>query len=83
MVSNDLWTDIDSILEEVFRITPEKAFDGLSVMTVADFLQLPSVRRKLIFSWFPNEDSMKHLLILQLCHSFKYVKLTEFVRLNN
>ena len=64
MVSNDLWTDIDSMLEEIFRITPEKAFDGLSVMTVADFLQLPSVRRKLIFSWFPNKDSMKHLLLL-------------------
>ena len=63
MVSNDLWTDIDSMLEEIFRITPEKAFDGLSVMTVADFLQLPSVRRKLTFSWFPNKDNMKLLLL--------------------
>ena len=29
---------------------PEIAFAGLSVMTVADLLQLPPVREKLIFS---------------------------------
>ena len=47
MVSSDLWTDIDSMLEKIYRIIPEKAFGGLSVMTVADFLQLPPVRKKL------------------------------------
>ena len=31
-------------------------------MTVADFLQLPPVRGKPIFSRFSNQDSMKHLL---------------------
>ena len=39
MVSSDLWTDIDSTLEEIFLIIPEKAFASLSVMAVADLLQ--------------------------------------------
>ena len=43
MVPSDLWTDVDSRLGEVFMI-PIKTFGGLSVMTVADFLQLPTVR---------------------------------------
>ena len=36
MVSNDLWIDNNSRLEEIFMI-PEKAFAGLSVMTVGLF----------------------------------------------
>ena len=59
---------------------PEKAFVGLSVMTVADLLQLPPVRVKLIFSQFSDTDGMKHLLGLQLRHLFKYAELTEVVR---
>ena len=55
----------------------EKALAGLLVITVADLLQLPSVKRKLIFSRFSNEDGMKDLLDLQLWCLFKYGKLTE------
>ena len=44
MVSRDLKTDIDSRLGEIFMIVPEKTFAGLSVMTVAELLQLPPVR---------------------------------------
>ena len=50
MVSGDLSTDIDSRLAEISIMIPEKAFSGLSVMTVADLLQLPPIRGKLIFS---------------------------------
>ena len=50
MVSDDLWTDIDSRLAEISIMIPEKAFSDLSVMTVADLLQLPPLRGKLIFS---------------------------------
>ena len=44
---NSLWyqviyVDIDSRLGEIFMI-PGKAFAGLSVVIVADLLQLPSV----------------------------------------
>ena len=66
MVSGGLWGDIDSILAEIFMTIPEKAFAGLSVVTVADLLQLPPVRGKPIFSQCFDKDSMKHLLGLQL-----------------
>ena len=45
---------------------PEKAFVGLSIMTIADLLQLPPIRGKLIFFQFSGKDSMKNLLSLQL-----------------
>ena len=62
MVSSDLWTDIDSRLGETFMMISENAFAGLSVMTIANLLQLVPVRAKLIFSQFSDKDSMKHLL---------------------
>ena len=34
MVSSDLWTDIDSKFGEIFMMTPEKAFAGLSKETL-------------------------------------------------
>ena len=34
MISNDLWTNIDSRFGEIFMMIPEKTFAGLSVMTV-------------------------------------------------
>ena len=74
MVSSDLWTDVDSRLGEIFMMIPDIAFAGLLVMTVADLLQLPPVREKLIFS---------HFLIRQLWHLFKYAELTEVVRRND
>ena len=66
MVSSDLWADIDSMLGEIFMMFTEKPFAGLSVMAVADLLQLPPVRGRPIFSQFSDKDSMKHLLGLQL-----------------
>ena len=63
MVLSDLWRDIDSLLEEVFLMNPEKEFAGLSIMTAGDFLQHPQVRAKLVFSQFSDKDSMKHLLV--------------------
>ena len=62
MVSSNLWIDINSRLEEIFIMIPEKVFAGLSVMTVGNFLQLPPVLGKFIFPTFSDKDSMKHLL---------------------
>ena len=56
-------------------ITLEKAFAGLSIMTVADLVQVPSVRMKLVFSQFSDKNSLKHLLGLQLWHLFKYAEI--------
>ena len=65
MVSSDIWTDIDSRLGQILMIR-EKAFAGLSVMTVVGLLPLPPVRGELLFSRFCDKDSMKQLLGLQL-----------------
>ena len=43
MLLSDLWTNIDSRLGEVFMTILQNAFAGLSVTTVADFLQLLTV----------------------------------------
>ena len=83
IVSSDLWTDIDSKLKEMFMMIPEIAFAGLSAMSVADLLQLPAVRGKLIFSQFSAKDSMEHLLGLKLWNLFKYAELTEVLRQND
>ena len=66
MVSSDLWTDNDSKLGEIFKMIPEIAFSSLSVLTVADLVELPPVTGKLLFSQFSDQNSMKHLLGLQL-----------------
>ena len=44
---------------------PEKAFVGLSVMTVADQLQLSMVIEKLVFSQLSVKDSMNHLIAVR------------------
>ena len=50
----------------------EVTFAGISIMTVANLLQLPPVREKLTFSQFSDKKTMKHLLGLQLWHLFEY-----------
>ena len=52
-------------------------------MTVADLLQLPPVRGKLIFLQFSGKDSLKYLWGLQLWHLFKYAEISGVLRHNN
>ena len=66
LVSSDLWTEVDSRLREIFMMLPEKDFAGLSIMIVAQLLQLPPARGKLLFSRLSDKNNMKHLLGLQL-----------------
>ena len=49
MVSSDLWTDTDSRLGKIFMMFPEKAFAGLSVLTVADLLNYLQSEENLYF----------------------------------
>ena len=82
MISSGLWIDINSRLQEIYIII-EKVFFGHSVMIVGDFLQLPPVLGKFIFTPFSHKDKRKDLLGLQLWHLFKYAELTEVVRQND
>ena len=79
-VSNDLWTDIDSRLGEIFMIIPEKVSAGVSVVTVSLLLELSRLKGKLLFSQFSDKDSTKDLLGLQLRFLLKFAELTEVVR---
>ena len=58
---------------------PEKTFSGLSVMTVADLLQQPLVRGKLIFYNFLIRILWNIRIAVM---TFKYAELTE-VELTN
>ena len=51
-VSSNLWRDIDSRLGEIFMMILEKVFAGISIMTVADLVELSPIRGKLIFLRF-------------------------------
>ena len=80
IVSSNLWSDVDSRFGEIFMMVPEKRFSDLSVMIVADLIQPPPVRGKVIFFQFFDKDSTKHFSCLLLLHLFKYAGLTEAVR---
>ena len=82
MISSELWAYIDSRLGETWWFL-KKTFAGYSVLTVVDLLQLHPVREKLIFSQFSDKDSMKYLLVSQLCHLVKYTELTKVVNQND
>ena len=47
MGSSDLWTDFDSRFGEIFMMISEEAFAGISVVTVADMLQLSPNMQKM------------------------------------
>ena len=62
-VSSNLWIDFDSRLGEMFMMIPEKVFPSLSVMTVAELLQLPLVRGKFLLSQFSGKDSYQKVVM--------------------
>ena len=56
-------------------VIPGNTISRLSVMNIADLLQLLPVRAKLTFARFYDKDSKTHLLGLQSCHL--YIKFSE------
>ena len=80
LVSGDLWTDIDARLTKIFSTSIGLPFAGRSLLVIADYLQLPPVWGRLIFSRFTSGSKMNQLLSLQLWHLLKYAELTEVVR---
>ena len=52
MISRDLWAGTNSRLRKIFMMISEKAFVGLSVMTVVNLLEIPPVGGKKLFPEF-------------------------------
>ena len=52
MISRDLWAGTNSRLSKIFMMISEKAFVGLSVMTVVNLLEIPPVGEKKLFPEF-------------------------------
>ena len=71
MVSYDLWTEIDARLSEIFTTSIELPFAGVSVVVIGDYLQLPPVRGRFIFSRFTSGRKINQPLSLQLWDLFK------------
>ena len=61
-------------------VIPGVTFAGISVMTVAGWLQLSSGRGYPIFCHFSDMYSMEYLLGLQLWHLLKYAELAKVFR---
>ena len=72
IVSSDLWTEIDARFSEVFSASIELPFAGLSVVVIGDYLQLPTVIGRFIFSMFTNGRKNNKLLSLQLLRLLKF-----------
>ena len=66
MVSSDLWTETDVRLSEIVSTSNELLYTCLSVVVIVDYLQLPPVKRKFIFSRFNRKSKMNQILSLQL-----------------
>lgn len=78
MVSSNMWTDTDARFSEVFSVSTDLSFTGL---TISDYHQLPPVKGRFIFSRFTRE--VRRISCCQKWHLFKYVELTEVSVLNN
>ena len=76
MISNELLLHIHLQLTETFTFKGNFPFEGITVITVGDFLQLPPVRARQVYveykNTWPNLDSLWGL--------FEIAELTEVMR---
>lgn len=77
MVSSRQLLWIDKRLQDVFH--NNKPFGGKHVLVFGNFLQLPPVHDSAIYAGMPK-NTMKHLRVIELWHSFKVHRLTEIMR---
>ena len=66
MASANSEAGIDSRLEEISIMIPEKTFAVVAVLIVADLLRLPSVRGIFNFSRLSGKDSLNHFVNIYL-----------------
>ena len=77
LVSNDLLFNIRLRLVEIFGCQGNKPFPGSTVITIADFFQLPPIRARPVYMHYGVNWKNFEPLWMQ----FKVVQLTEIMRL--
>ena len=80
MVSSDLFFKINTRLLEIFMCSTAVEFAGLTVVLVADLLQLPPVMGKPVYVTADGCDSLEKHLALNLWRMFQFAELTEVMR---
>ena len=80
MVSSDLFFKINARLLEIFLCSTTVEFAELTVLIVADLLQLPPVMGKPVYLTADSCDSLQRHLTSNLWRMFQFAKLTEVMR---
>ena len=80
MVSSDLLFKINARLLEIFMCSTATEFAGLTVVLVADLLQLPPVMGKPVYATANGYDLLERRLSLNLWRMFQFAKLIEVMR---
>ena len=80
MISSDLFFKINARLLEIFMCSTAAEFAGVTVLLVADLLQLSPVMDKPVYATVDSCDSLERHLALNLWHMFQFAELTEVMR---
>ena len=80
MVSSDLFFKINARLLEIFMCSTAAEFAGVTVLLVADLLQLSPVMGKPVYATVDSCDSLERHLALNLWDMFQFAELTEVMR---
>ena len=88
VVSSDWLFKINARLLELFMCSTATEFAGLTVVLVADLLQLPPVMGKPVYATADGCDSLERHLSLNLWHMFQFAEWrqrgdTKFINLLN
>ena len=74
MVSNLMQKYIHERLKEIYSTPDTVCFDGISIVVVGDFYQLPSAKAKPAFSPFKNE-------LFNLSHPWKQFRMVKLMKI--
>ena len=77
MVSSDFLFKINARLLEIFLCSTATKFAGMTIVLVADLIQLPPVMGKLVYATPDGCDSIERHLSLNLWRMFQFAELTE------
>ena len=80
MISSDLFFKINARLLEIFMCSTAVEFAGVTVLLVADLLQLSPVMGKPVYATVDSCDSLERHLALNLWRMFQFAELTKVMR---